>query len=223
MAEGASSPLNSVAGIFKSAATGLTRVIAPSGRPARSAPQRASELSAELKKLLLQGLGGQDFDRASIDALISELTAIGSRVDGALLSSGPWQAVYTKNSQPLWEKQAKYIPFIKNRAWQDYDLQAGRVENVGQILGDKVWVSVQGSVSEQSTSKQTPKYYNADIQRGALNVLGVAVPLPIQGKGVAKLLYQDANLRVFESPKESESEWETEGLVVVQMPIASVP
>ena len=40
---------------------------------------------------------------------------------------------------------------------------------------------------------------------------------------VAKLLYQDANLRVFESPKESESEWEKEGLVVVQMPIASVP
>ena len=28
------------------------------------------------------------------------------------------KAVYTKNSQPLWEKQAKYIPFIKNRAWQ---------------------------------------------------------------------------------------------------------
>ena len=139
------------------------------------------------------------------------------------MSSGPWQAVYSKNSQPLWEKQTKYIPLIKNRAWQDYDLEAGRVENVGQIFGNKVFVSVQGSVSEQSTGDMTPKYYTADIERGALNVFGLILPLPIQGKGVAKLLYQDANLRVFESPKESESKWEQEGLIVVQMPIASVP
>jgi hypothetical protein len=40
---------------------------------------------------------------------------------------------------------------------------------------------------------------------------------------VAKLLYQDENLRVFESPKESESAWEQEGLIVVQMPIETVP
>ena len=139
------------------------------------------------------------------------------------MSSGPWQAVYSKNSQPLWEKQTKYIPLIKNRAWQDYDLEAGRVENVGQIFGNKVFVSVQGSVSEQSTGDMTPKYYTADIERGALNVFGLILPLPIQGKGVAKLLYQDANLRVFESPKESESKWEQEGLIVVQMSIASVP
>ena len=131
--------------------------------------------------------------------------------------------MYSKNSQPLWEKQTKYIPLIKNRAWQDYDLEAGRVENVGQIFGNKVFVSVQGSVSEQSTGDMTPKYYTADIERGALNVFGLILPLPIQGKGVAKLLYQDANLRVFESPKESESKWEQEGLIVVQMSIASVP
>ena len=118
----------------------------------------------------------------------------------------------------------------------------------------------------QDTSNTTPKYYNADIERGALNILGTRLPLPIQGKGVrmgldrggglelavgvcfrhqaltytfnflapflappsvvnqvAKLLYQDENLRVFESPKESESAWEQEGLIVVQMPIETVP
>jgi hypothetical protein len=40
---------------------------------------------------------------------------------------------------------------------------------------------------------------------------------------VAKLLYQDGNLRLFESPKESESAWEQEGLIVCQMPLASLP
>lgn len=93
------------------------------------------------------------------------------------------------------------------------------VVNVGQILGDKVFVSVEGAVSEQSTSDRTPKFYTADIDQGALNVLGLRIPLPIKGRGVAKLLYHDANLRIFESPKESESEWEQEGLVVVQMPL----
>ena len=93
-----------------------------------------------------------------------------------------------------------------------------------QILGDSVFVEVAGAVSEQNPSDaRTPKYYNADIEGGALNIFGARVPLPIQGKGVAKLLYQDANLRVFESPKESESAWEEEGLLVVQMPIGDVP
>lgn len=84
-------------------------------------------------------------------------------------------------------------------------------------------MEVEGAVSEQSPSNRTPKYYNADISSGTLNLFGARVPLPIKGKGVAKLLYQDSNLRVFESPKESESEWEQEGLIVVQMPLGTVP
>lgn len=67
----------------------------------------------------------REFDRNSIDAIISELTTIGSK---AFLSSGPWQAVYTKNSQPLWEKQAKYIPIVKNRAWQVCHFKEGERE-----------------------------------------------------------------------------------------------
>jgi hypothetical protein len=123
-------PLDKVKGLFRNAATGVASVIAPGGG---MKGKDAVELSTRLKELLLEGLETKDFDRTGIDALISEISGIGSRVDPALLSSGPWQAVYTKNSQPLWEKQAKYVPFIKNRSWQDYDLAAGRVKNVGQV------------------------------------------------------------------------------------------
>ena len=250
-------PLGKVRGLFKTAASGVTSVIAPS----RAQRSTAAQLSDQLKQLLLQGLETKDFDRAAIDPLIAQVASIGCCVDPLLVSTGPWQAVYTKNSQPLWEKQAKYIPFVKNRSWQDYDLAEGKVKNVGQvqssvpflsvkltlrlsiplslsvklmlrfsillcalqILGEAVFVEVQGAVSEQSPSDRTPKYYNADISSGTLNILGAQVPLPIKGKGVAKLLYQDVNLRVFESPKDSESEWEQEGLIVVQMPIDTVP
>jgi len=211
------SPIDNFMGFFKG-----MRFLGTQGTQSQL---RASELSAELRDLLLQGLQNKAFDRDNIDGLIGELTRVGrgSKVDALIFSSGPWQAVYSKNSQPLWEKQAKYLPVFKNRAWQEYDLAAGTVVNVGQIMGEAVFISVEGAVSEQSLSDTTPKYYTADIQRGALNAFGLRFPLPIKGKGVAKLLYQDSNLRIFESPKESESEWEQEGLIVVQMPLASVP
>jgi len=35
--------------------------------------------------------------------------------------------------------------------------------------------------------------------------------------------YLDPNVRIFESPKGSESEWEEEGLVVVQVPPSALP
>jgi len=218
MSDVSSSPLDRVRRIFQATASGL-QAQAQAAAVKAADSSSAAEMSGNLKRLLLQGLEMREFERQEIDELISALSATGSRVDPALVSSGPWQAVYTKNSTPLWEKQSKYIPFVKNRAWQDYDLRIGRVVNVGQILGDKVFVSVEGAVSEQSTSDRTPKFYTADIDQGALNVLGLRIPLPIKGRGVAKLLYHDANLRIFESPKESESEWEQEGLVVVQMPL----
>ena len=117
------------------------------------------------------------------------------------------------------EQESKRVRERKRESNTEKRAHTHSVVNVGQILGDKMFVSVEGAVSEQSTSDRTPKFYTADIDQGTLNVLGLRIPLPIKGRGVAKLLYHDANLRIFESPKESESEWEQEGLVVVQMPL----
>lgn len=117
------------------------------------------------------------------------------------------------------EQESKRVRERKRESNTEKRAHTHSVVNVGQILGDKVFVSVEGAVSEQSTSDRTPKFYTADIDQGTLNVLGLRIPLPIKGRGVAKLLYHDANLRIFESPQESESEWEQEGLVVVQMPL----
>lgn len=66
----------------QTAASGITSVLAPSGIQAAKM-QRARDLSAQLKTLLLLGLRAKDFERTTIDAIISEITAIGeSEKDG---------------------------------------------------------------------------------------------------------------------------------------------
>ena len=45
-----------------------------------------------------------------------------------------------------------YVQNLQSTCAQDYDLAEGRVVNVGQILSNYIWVSVQGAVSEQVTS-----------------------------------------------------------------------
>jgi len=66
----------------QTAASGITSVLAPSGVQAAKM-QRARDLSAQLKTLLLLGLRAKEFERTAIDAIISEITAIGeSEKDG---------------------------------------------------------------------------------------------------------------------------------------------
>jgi len=66
----------------QTAASGITSVLAPSGIQAAKM-QRARDLSAQLKTLLLLGLRAKEFERTTIDAIISEISAIGeSEKDG---------------------------------------------------------------------------------------------------------------------------------------------
>ncbi|EKX38422.1 hypothetical protein GUITHDRAFT_115394 [Guillardia theta CCMP2712] len=164
-----------------------------------------------------QGDGARD-----IDSLIAQLVRSGSSWDAELLSSGPWLALYTQGKPPRWQRQAQWLPWARNVASQDYDVGGGRVRNRGEIWGSRVFVTVEGELQELQPERTfTPKMFQAGIQSGTLHVLGLEIPLPIRGRGFAKLLYLDRNVRIFQSPKESESEWEEEGLVVVQVPASA--
>ena len=39
----------------------------------------------------------------------------------------------------------------------------------------------------------------------------------IQGAGVARVLYADPNMRIFEAPNQDDTGWEDQGLIVVQV------
>ena len=53
----------------------------------------AQAVSQTLQSLILEGLKSQDFDRESIDFLITLLSLGRLEFDARLLGGGPWQAV----------------------------------------------------------------------------------------------------------------------------------
>ena len=55
------------------------------------------------------------------------------------------------------------------------------------------------------------------VDEGSITVAGNAIQLPISGKGYLRVLYNDENLRIFSSPRDSPDRWEEAGLIVVQV------
>jgi len=184
----------------------------------------STDISAALQRKVIDnflGLSTQGDGARDIDSLIAQLVRSGSSWDAELLSSGPWLALYTQGKPPRWQRQAQWLPWARNVASQDYDVGGGRVRNRGEIWGSRVFVTVEGELQELQPERTfTPKMFQAGIQSGTLHVLGLEIPLPIRGRGFAKLLvcsflilslpplvtclqYLDRNVRIFQSPKES--------------------
>ena len=96
----------------------------------------------------------------------------------------------------------------------------GRVINYGEIVGRALHFKAVGSFREADAAvTRCPKDFNVAIERGGV-VLARRWPLlseGISGPGYLRCLYIDANLRIFESPKDSPDRWEEAGLQVVQV------
>lgn len=181
----------------------------------------AAALSSELQQLLQEGESRGGPDRARSDALIDELVALRVAFDAKFFGGGLWKAIYTRNGTPKWERNAKLLPFLSNVAGQDYDAGSLRVINYGEVLGSSVHFRAEGSFAEVDTNvRSCPKDYDVFVERGAINFLGLDIPLPISGKGYLRCLYADAGLRIFISPRSSPDKWEEGGLIVVQMPMS---
>lgn len=180
----------------------------------------AASKSYELQQLLRTG---NCPNRARADALIQEIVALKAPFDVATLGGGLWQAVYTKGAVPKWERNARFFSFLRNIAGQDYDIGTSRVTNYGEILGRSAYVTAEGRFKETDASMQhCPKDYDVFVERGALHLGPLRIPLPIKGRGYLRCLYADPHLRIFVSPEDSPGKWEDQGLVVVQLPMTAL-
>lgn len=178
--------------------------------------------STELRDLILDS-SSVELYRGRIDELIQELAAAKAPFDANALSGGLWKAAYTSGASPKWERNAKLVPFLRNIAGQEYNLDSMRVVNYGELVGRNVFFSARGSFSETDVSvRNCPKDYDVFVEAGALNLLGAELPLPIKGRGYLRCLYADSYVRIFTSPKDSPDRWEEEGLVVVQIPMTDI-
>mmetsp|Transcript_46670 Transcript_46670/g.116944 ORF Transcript_46670/g.116944 Transcript_46670/m.116944 type:complete len:262 (-) Transcript_46670:11-796(-) len=197
------------------------------GKEASPKGPPAAAVSRELQDLLIEGQrsGGDlsEEQRARADELVTTLAASPVRWDPALLGGGPWRACYTKGPEPKWKALTRLLPFAKSRAYQDYDTATQSVTNVGEVLGDALKVQAFGTYKEFDAKTTTPKDYEVTVTRGEFKLPGgLSFGLSISGVGYQRVQYADANVRVFESINTTPTEWEREGLVVVQVPEAAL-
>jgi hypothetical protein len=175
----------------------------------------APAAAVQLRDLLVSG----SRDNESIDPLIDTLTNL--RVPCVDLGAGLWRVSYVRGQTPRWEKAARALPFLRssNIAGQAYDQPAGTVQNYGEIFGPTVHFVAEGVFSDVDPSARLfPKDYNVQVSRGGI-VIGdrPCLSSAISGPGFLRVLYVDADIRIFESPRDSPDKWEEVGLIVVQV------
>jgi len=178
----------------------------------RQPPEQAVQL-----RNMLTGSAADSADSEQIDTLIDALAAL--RVPCTSLGAGLWRASYVRGQAPRWEKAARALPFLprRNVAGQTYD-SAGTVENYAELLGPSVHFVAQGVFSAADAAKRCPKDFNVQVTQGGLVVGGTPFfSSAISGPGYLRVLYCDADVRIFESPRDSPDRWEEAGLVVVQV------
>ena len=124
--------------------------------------------------------------------------------DGAL-----WRAAsIVRGEKPRWERNARLLPFLSNRAGQAYTVGGsaggGSVINYGEVLGRGLYFKAEGTFSrssKQSSRDRCPQDFDVAIREGGF-VLGGRefVSGAISGPGFLRCLYLDEDVRIFESP-----------------------
>ena len=190
------------------------------------APPKPPAAAATLLDALLAG----ESDGAVVQPLVDELCEAKVPFNAKLLGDGAlWRAVSIVSGEtPRWQRNAKLLPFLNNRAGQAYtiadagDGSSGSVVNYGEVFGRSFYFKAEGTfepaAAASAGSARCPIDFNVAVSSGGF-VLGGKPFLSnaISGPGYLRCRYIDENLRIFESPKDSPDRWEEAGLVVVQV------
>lgn len=183
----------------------------------RGAPASVDAEAAELYELLAAAWAqNAPVDDARASALVDALAATERAFDVDSLGGGRWLSLYTRGPKPKWQKNAELVTFVRNRSGQTYDVQRRAVVNYGEILGEALSFSAEGTFAPRGGSR-TPVDVDVSVTSGAFTAFGRRLGLPISGPGLLRVRYVDDKLRVFESPTDSPDKWEESGLMVVQV------
>lgn len=193
----------------KQAARPLTRKIAARsegllgalrfwGRPGGSSGGKAGAA----KQQLLEELRSPKPDKQRIGEACDALIAAKVPFKEALLGGGPSQVVFTRGPL-LWQLSTQSGSRVSsatgNQAWQDFRPSSKEVVNYGELLGSSVFATASGSYQAADEERLCPKLVRASIERGALSVWGLEIPLPIRGQGLVYVAYLDDQMRIFQA------------------------
>ena len=209
------------------AAVALLALATTAWLPQFQLPQLGVQKPAAAVELRDALVAGQS-DMSTLAPLADACADARVRFDAKLLADGAlWRATsIVRGEVPRWERNARLLPFLANRAGQAYSLGGGgggggSVTNYGEVLGRGLYFKACGTFApapKQTSSDRCPQDFTVAITEGGF-VLGGAPFLSsaISGPGFLRILYVDEDIRIFESPKDSPDRWEEAGLVVVQV------
>ena len=135
----------------------------------------------ELRDKLVAGVR----DGAVIAPLADECAAAKVPFRADLLGDGElWRAQSVVRGEiPRWERNAKLLPFLSNRAGQAYTLQGGggAVVNYGEVLGRGLYFRAEGTFTPARTSSgnRCPQDFDVAISSGGFVLAGQRIDLPI--------------------------------------------
>jgi hypothetical protein len=150
---------------------------------------------------------------------------------------------------PLWEQVSLKASNIKGQQYYERNDFQEAVINYSEIWGRSLYLTAEGTfqpidsllennnntpntnpppkrntlsctVKNSRTLRTCPDVFRVEATKVTLHILGLKLPLPIQGSSNLVILYADPRIRIFVSPIESKSvvgNWEEAGLVVVQV------
>ena len=183
-----------------------------------------------------------------IESLITKLIAMKTTYDPMESLYGPMYCslyMYTpgatdkKASQPLWEKLSLKKDNLKGQQYfcneNEFNVSKRRnVINYAEIYGNTFHITARGyfvPVDPQQNNaeildspiggtRNCPDKYEVSANGAAFSLFNKSITLPIEGSSYLVVGYADPRLRIFISPKPSDSivgEWESAGLIVVQV------
>ncbi|GAB4821735.1 hypothetical protein N2152v2_008781 [Parachlorella kessleri] len=186
--------------------------------------QRASPVKKARQDLLAE-LAEPQLERKRVDVLVDQLMEAREPFNEALIGNGPWQVVYSRGPLPWQQWTAPgWLVGASNKASQEFIPQGRRVINRGQVLGNAVIVTAEGTYEPQAAAPEEqqqgqragapllavfgkgkgegtklPQVLRATITSGTLHIVPwkLDIPLPIRGTGTVELTYCDDSLRVF--------------------------
>lgn len=119
-----------------------------------------------------------------------------------------------------------YGTFAPRRKEQDPKQQENKRQQKGDFLSSLLGGfsmsrnSARAGTARSATVRACPDDYAVAVSKASISVLGQSIDVPIRGSSCLRVLYADPRLRIFLSPESSDSiagEWESSGLVVVQV------
>ncbi|KAG8461307.1 hypothetical protein KFE25_010494 [Diacronema lutheri] len=177
----------------------------------------ASRASAELQRRLIDGYArsGVQREKPEIDRLVAQLASASVRFDRRALDGELWCVAWMSGPRPRWS-----VGRAQQVAGQRYDLTRGAATNYAELFGRALSIVADADLCEADARVlRCPKDFELQVSSARI-LLGPSISLgvPIRGRGVARLLYADARVRLFVSPSESQSQWEANGLIIAQVP-----